>query len=94
MAQDNTPNFIRPGMTQDADPANQPHNQADDKKTAFAENDPATQAPAQTSEARAHEAAEARRRAGNPLEEELSKINPDDEHTGERLHPGNSGGSV
>lgn len=94
MAQDNTPNFIRPGMTQDADPANQSHNQAGDKKTAFADKDPVIQAPDQTPEARAHAIAQERKRAVNPLQEELTKIDADVDHTEERLHPGNSGGTV
>lgn len=79
MAQDNTPNFIRPGMTQDADPANQPHNQAEPREPAFAEDDPATQAPA---------TAEDRLRKGNPLHDELTGHEPVDPQTKERLQPG------
>lgn len=80
MTQDNTPNFIRPGMTQDADPANLPQNQVEETEGAFAENDPATQAPATR---------EDRQRAGNPLEEPLTETDPVDTHTKERLQTGN-----
>lgn len=80
MTQNNTPNFIRPGMTQDADPANLPQNQVEDTDGAFAENDPATQAPATS---------EDKRREGNPLDAPLTKADPADTHTKERLQPGN-----
>lgn len=63
MTQDHTPNFIRPGMTQDADPAKQAGHRESSVGDAFAEHDPATQAPA---------TAEDRKRMGNPLEAELT----------------------
>lgn len=80
MTQNNTPNFIRPGMTQDADPANLPHNQVEETEGAFAENDPATQAP---------ETDPAKKPAGNPLDLPLDESNPVNTHEKERLQPGN-----
>lgn len=67
MTQNNTPNFIRPGMTQDADPANLPHNQAEETEGVFAENDPATQAPETDAD---------KKPARNPLTEPLDESAP------------------
>lgn len=71
MAQDNTPNFIRPGMTGDADPANRTKQRESSVGEAFTDDDADAEVPAR---------AEDKKRAGNPLETELT--------THEALEPG------